>query len=152
MTEALLDYVCMLPDINKRCWKEAKSMAMRREAKVQCAAIRIQAEMRRAKLLHEYKEKRKGAIVIERVARRRVYWIAHEQRKKVLLFDRILRRRWNAATLMARAWRAHVVWEAYMEEMRRKLAEERRKGERRGKKAGPHHREGKHSSKNRRRC
>ena len=117
----------MHPDINKRCWKEAKSLAMRQEAKVQCAAIRIQAEMRRAKLLHEYKDKKRGAIKIQKVARRTVYLVAHEQRRTILFFDRILRKRRNAARLMAKAWRAHVVWEAYMEEMRRKLAEERRR-------------------------
>ncbi|GMH77886.1 hypothetical protein TL16_g07571 [Triparma laevis f. inornata] len=127
LTETLLDYVCMLPDINRRCWKEAKSMAMREEARVQCATIRIQTELRRVDVKHKYKQKRVSSISIQRAARCRIYWVAQEERKKVLLFDRIIRRRYNAANMIARAWRAHVCWEAYMTEMRQKLAVERRR-------------------------
>jgi hypothetical protein len=81
MREVLFDYVVMIPDINERCWREAKTNAMKQEAIVQCAAIRAQTEIRRKVVYEDYRRKRERCILVQRWARQCVYWRAHEERK-----------------------------------------------------------------------
>ena len=126
LSEVLLDYVAMLPDINGRCWREAKKMAMRNEAKMQCSVIRIQTDLRMmVKNLH-YFLMRRGAILVQKWARSVFYnrvYVTHMER---LLFDRAVRQRYKAVKMIAKAFKAHVVHEVYMENVRRKIAESRR--------------------------
>ena len=125
--EALFEYVAMMPDINKRCWTEAKISAMKHEAFIQCAAIRSQTEIRRKIVYENYTRKRRNCIIIQKWLRGRLYLKIHNARRSVLTMDRAIRRRYAAAKMIKKAYLAHVCHELYMENLRRKIAEERRK-------------------------
>jgi len=109
--EVLFEYVVMIPDINKRCWREAKTNAMKQEAIIQCAAIRTQTEIRRKVVFEEYKRKRNGCILIQKWGRSRLYLKAHEERNVVLDMDRAVRRRYTAQKMIRKAYFNHVCHE-----------------------------------------
>lgn len=116
----------MMPDINARCWRESKKMAMRKEARMQCGSIRIQTDCRRNVKRARYLELRKSTIRLQAWAREQVYRRTYNARMDRILFDRAVRKRHTAVKMIARAFKAHVVHEIYMENLRRKIAEKRR--------------------------
>jgi len=68
---------------------------------------------------------RKSAINIQRLVRRVVYRSVFLARMSLLFDDRVFRRRCSAATLIARCYCEHVVYDIYMANMRERIAEAR---------------------------
>ena len=69
----------------------------------------------------------RSAILIQSFTRRVVYSHSYRERNKALFGDRVFRRRYAAASLIAKVYCEHVVYEIYMANMRDIISKEREK-------------------------
>ena len=127
MNECLLNHVVMVKEINAACWREAKRMAMTQEALIQCATIRCQADTRKLVVYKNFNLKKRSAIKMQAFTRRVIYTSQYKARTQMLVCDRVFRRRYAAASLIAKVYCEHVVYEIYMANMREMMAKEREK-------------------------
>ena len=84
LTYVILENVVLVPEVNRRAWKEAKVLAMIGEAKRQCAAHRLQTLHRKVEVLFEYKRHVRAATAMQRLMRRVLYRARYERRAEYL--------------------------------------------------------------------
>ena len=125
LTYVILENVVLVPEVNRRAWKEAKVLAMIGEAKRQCAAIRLQTLHRKVEVLFEYKRHVRAATAMQRLMRRILYRARYERRVEYLACDRIFRVRFSASMRVQNLWRVYLAQKTFRSRIMQAQAEYR---------------------------
>lgn len=107
LMHVILENVVLVPEVNRRAWKEAKVLAMIGESQRQCAAIRVQTLHRKLAQLIEFRTHIRASVCIQTGLRRALYRARFHRRLDYLDGDRTFRQRFSAAMKIQNMWRVY---------------------------------------------